>query len=371
MRRALFLVALLAALAACRRDPSPAPGRLAELRRLHETLHEQLDARVAEDALVQEALHGRPGELIVAVRSPMVEDVLREAARVYIDRLTLDLGDLQAKANGRIDHRTFLGRIKVGEWRLEMLVEQLAVELRAKAPRLRVAGTNEVELKLPVEAREARGRVVLRFSWDSASVANLVCRDFEVARELEGKTPRQEHTIGGVFRLSAAGDSVRVQPVFPDDTIRVKVALSDRSWASVREALAEQDRFLRCGLLMDPDKMVDQLKARAAEGFPVKLPAVMFREFRFPGAFERTAQIEGRAVAVGLRTQGFEVTPSAMWSRAAIGIGDRPLRTAREAARTQSASVSEDGAAELSDSERCRHEPPHLHAAADLAGALR
>jgi hypothetical protein len=245
------------------------------------------------------------------------------------------------------------------------------VELRAKAPRVRVVGTNEVELKLPMEAQEARGKVVLRFSWDSASVANLLCRDFEVARELEGKTPRQEHTIGGVFRLSAAGDAVRVQPVFSDDRIRVKVALSDQSWASVREALAEQDRFLKCGLLMDPDKMVERLKALAAEGFPVKLPAVMFREFRFPGAFERTAQIEGRPVAVGLRTQGFEVTPTAMWSRAAIGIGDRPLRTAREAARTQSASVSEDGAAGREESARCRHEPPHLHAAADLAGALR
>src|SRR5262249_35996798 len=169
----------------------------------------------------------------------------------------------------------------------------------------RVVGTNEVELRLPMEAQEARGRVVLRFSWDSAAVANLVCRDFEVARELEGKTPRQEHTIGGVFRLSAAGDSLRVQRVLPDDTVRVKVALADRSWAAVREALAEQDRFLKCGLLMDPDRMVERLKARAAEGFPVKLPAVMFREFRFPGVFERTAQIEGHAVAVGLRPPGF------------------------------------------------------------------
>src|SRR5262249_20373418 len=180
-----------------------------------------------------------------------------------------------------------------------------------KPPRLRVAGANEVELALPVEAREARGRVVLHFSWDSASLAHLVCRDFDVTRELEGRSLRQEYTIGGVFRLSAGPDSIRVEPVFPNDVTRVKVALSDRSWASVREALAEQDRFLRCGLLMDPDKMVDRLKALAAEGFRVKLPAVMFREFRFPGVFERTAQIEGRAVAVGVRPHGFEVTPTA------------------------------------------------------------
>jgi hypothetical protein len=371
VRRRSLLVLVLAVAAGCRRDAAPDGARLAELRRLHETLHEQLDARVAEDALVREALHGRSGDLIFAVRSPVVENVLREAARVYFDRLTLDLGDLHARANGRLDRKTFLGRIKVGDWRLELLIESLTVKLRAKPPRVRVVGANEVDLALPVEAREARGRVVLHFSWDSASMANLVCRDFEVTRELEGHSLPQEHTVGGKFRLSAGGDFVRVEPISADDVIRVKVALPDRSWASVREALAEQDKFLRCGLVMDPDKVVERLKALAAEGFRVKLPAVLFREFRLPGVFERTARIEGRSVAVGVRAQGLEVTPTAMWSRAAIGIGaERPERTAREVARTQSASAAEEAKAGLSESERCRHVLP-IQASAGLAGVPR
>jgi hypothetical protein len=160
--------------------------------------------------------------------------------------------------------------------------------------------------------------------------------------------------------------------VAPDDVIQVKVDLSERSWASVREALAEQDKFLKCGMVLDPEKVVDRLKELAAEGFRVKLPAVLFREFRFPTVFERMAQIEGRPVAVGVRTQAVEVTPTAMWSRAAIGIGaDRPLRTAREAARTQSAAIEENDRADLAERERCRHEPPSLRVEAGLTGPLR
>jgi hypothetical protein len=357
----VVLVALALGVA-CRRAPPPDENRLPGLRAEHERLHEELDARVAGDSIVQEALAGGAGQIILAVRSSVVQDVLREAARVYFDRMTLDLDNLEAAAKGRLHHDTFLGRMKVGNWRLEIFIQRLEVELRAKTPRLRVVGKNEMEVKLPVIAREAKGRITLRFSWNSASFANLVCRDFEVVRELEGSTQQQEHTIGGTFRLSAGPDSVRVDPVFADDVIRLKVALPDESWAVVREALESQDSFTRCGMLMDPEKVVERLKELAANGFRVKLPAVMFRGFRFPGAFERTARIEGRPVAVGLRTEALEVTPRAMWSRASIGIASNRARSQpKDRAKAQNATVPREPAVERADRERCpvrsRHRP--------------
>jgi hypothetical protein len=313
-----MIVVLLCAGLGCRRDAVPNDERLAELRRVHDGLHQDLDAVVADDAFVQEAFKAEGGDLILAVRSSLVQTVLRRAASIYLDQVLLNLSALEAKAGGDIRHKTLLGKVRIGDWRLEMMVEALEVRLKAKTPRLRVMGPNELNLQLPVEAMEAPGRLALRFVWNSASVANLVCRDFELVRQLEGRTLRQEHTIGGTFRLSAGPGTVRVEPVFPDDVIRMQVDLSPASWAVVDEALRSQDSLGKCGLLIDPEKVLGHLKALASEGFKVRLPRVMFRGLRLPGMLERTARIDGRPVAVAFRTRGFEATSRAMWSRAAI-----------------------------------------------------
>jgi hypothetical protein len=372
LKRPLLLLALAVALGfACRRGAPPDPGRLDGLRAEHEHLHRQLDARVAKDSVVQEALAGKAGGLILAVRSAVVQDVLREAVRVYFDRMTLDLGEVEAKADGRIHRDTFLGRIKLGDWKLEIFILELKAELRAKPPRLRVVGPNAVDLQVPVIAQEAHGRIAMRFSWDSASVANLVCRDFDLVRELEGRTPRQEHTIGGTLRLSAGPDSVRVEPVIVQDEIHLKVDLPESSWAVVSQALESQDSFTRCGMFMDPEKVVERLKDLAAKGIRVKLPRVMFRGFRFPGAFEHTARIEGHPVAVSLHTQSLEMTSRAMWSRATIDIEAMlPDGTVRESSKAQSAALR-DSPAGLPEGERGRHPPPTRPPGADVVESRR
>jgi hypothetical protein len=287
---------------------------------VHDRLHLELQAIVADDPFVREALRGDDGDLIVAVRSSVVQDVVREAARLYLDQVVVDLGGLETNARGEIERKTLLGRMTVGRWRLEMAVERLEVRLRAGPPRLRVVAPNEVELQLPMEAIEAPGRVALRFAWDSASLANLVCRDFELSRELSGRTARQEHTIGGTFRLSARPGDVSVDPLAREDVIRLKVDLSPESWAVVEEALRSQDSLGKCGLLLDPPDVVRRLRALASEGFKVRLPQVMFRGMRLPGSFDHTARIDGRPITVAFRTRSFEATPRLMWSRAEVGI---------------------------------------------------
>jgi hypothetical protein len=283
---------------------------------------------------VREALGAKGSELIVGVRAPVVQRVLREAARVYFGRVQVDLGALDADARGRVDRDTFLGRMKVGEWRLEIHIAKLRVPLRAKNPKLRVLRTNELELQLSLEAAEAAGQVALRFEWDSASIANLVCRDFEVSRELEGRTLRQEHTVGGTFRLSGGPDAVRAEPLESDDVIYLKLDLAPESWDAVAQALESQDSLGRCGLILDPQKALEQLKARAAEGFRVKLPSVLFKSLRIPGTFEHTARIDGRPVAVELRARAVQVTSRAVWSRAGVGVekGDGGSGAAPDAA---------------------------------------
>ena len=293
---------------------------LSELRAAHARLHRELEAIVARDPVVEEALGGEDGGLIVAVRSALIQDLVREAARVYLDQVVLDLGDLDAHASGDLRHRTLLGRVTLGHWRLDTRVVRLEVRLRALPPRLRVVAPDELNLKLPVEAMEATGRVRLRFVWRSASLAKLVCRGFDLTRELDGRTLRQEHTVGGTFRVAARAGAITVDPLLADDSMRLKMDLTPRSWEVVEEALRTQDSLGRCGLLLNPGAAMRHLRQLAAEGIEVRLPRAMFKTLRFPASFQHTALIDERPVTVAVRTRSFEITPRLTWSRAAVGI---------------------------------------------------
>jgi len=314
------LLVLLAAGAACRRDPVGDEARVAELRRVHAELHQKLEPIVAADPLVREALQGEDGGLIVAVRWSLVREVVREAARLYLDRVVLNLGDVEASAHGEIDRKTPLGRMSVGRWRVQVVVQRLQVRLRALDPRLQVVRPDELRLQVPVEATEAPGRVALHFTWSSASLARLVCRSFDVSRELDGRTLPQEHTIGGTVRIAARRDSITVAPLVADEFVRLKVDLTPQSWEVVEQALRSQDSLVRCGVLLDPAKVLEHLRRLASRGIKVHLPRALFRTLRFPADLQHTAQIDGRPITVDVRTRSFEATPRLAWSRAAVGI---------------------------------------------------
>ncbi len=246
--------------------------------------------------------------------------MVREAARLYLDRVVLDLGDLEASTQGEIERKTLFGRMTVGRWRVEVVVQRLEVRLRALTPRLQVVRPDELRLQVPVQAMAAPGRVALHFAWNSASLAKLVCRSFDVTRELDGRTLPQEHTIGATIRITARPGSITVAPLVADEVVRLKVDLSPQSWAVVEQALRSQDSLMKCGLLLDPAKAFQHLRQLASDGIKVHLPRAMFRTLRFPAAIQRTAQIDERPITVAVRTRSFEATPRLMWSRAAVGI---------------------------------------------------
>ena len=324
---------VLAAFAACRRQPAWDEAGIAELRRVHAELHQKLEPIVAADPLVREAVQGDGGDLIVAVRWSLVQEVVREGARLYLDQVVLDLGDLESSAHGEIESKTFLGHMTVGRWDLEIVVEHLQLRLRALTPQLQLTRPSELRLRMTVEAMEAPGRVTLRFTWKSASLAKLVCRDFDLTRELDGRTLRQEHTIGGTVRITARPDSITVAPRVADEIIRLKVDLSPESWTAVDQALRSQDSLTRCGLLLKPEMVVQRLRDLASAGIKIPLPRAMFRPLRFPSGIRQTALIDERPITVAVRTSSVDATPRLMWSRAAVGIenGQPPSATAREA----------------------------------------
>src|SRR5512143_1530549 len=134
---------------------------------------------------------------------------------------------------------------------------------------------------MAVRLERGAGSARVRFKWDARSVVNLVCRDFEVTQEVEGSLAPRVYPVTGRFTMAAGPDDLRALPSF-DHRFRIHPVLRAESWAAVRRALEAQDRFERCGMGMDPDKVMAQLEDLVKAGFVVKLPWKLFRPVRLP-----------------------------------------------------------------------------------------
>ena len=321
MRHARRLLAVVLAIGGCAR-PAGAPSAAAAgaLRREIESLRQRVDERLAGEPHVQEVLGAYAGsEVVVALRSPLVEDVVREVARSYLDRVELDL-DLQEEVDERreVEVNTPFGRVNAGEWRLHLVIHRVRGALRAGVPDLRAVEGNQLAATLPVTLEGAEGTATARFSWHARSLAAMVCRDFEVTRRLRGRVAAEKYALAGRFELSAAPQAVRVEPVFPRRRFRVRVDLADESWGQVRSALEEQDRLFKCGLGIDPDQILPKLRARLGEGFELELPPAIFRAVELPAGLRQSVAVEDTQVDLTVRTDALRVGPHAVWYAAGV-----------------------------------------------------
>ena len=118
MRGASPLALAMAAvvLAGCAsKAPHDDPARMGLLKDTYDHLHERLEKAAATEPLVALAFADR-GQVVLAIRSGLIEELAGNVARRYLDRVTVDLSDVEAHASGQLHGRTFLGRVKLGDW---------------------------------------------------------------------------------------------------------------------------------------------------------------------------------------------------------------------------------------------------------------
>ena len=90
--------------------------------------------------------------------------------------------------------------------------------------------------------------------------------------------------------MAAGPDDLRALPSF-DDRFRIHPVLGAESWAAIRHAIEAQDKIERCGIGLDPDKVMAQLDALVDAGFVVKLPRKLFRPVRLPTRLTPTVSV--------------------------------------------------------------------------------
>jgi hypothetical protein len=311
MRRAL--AALLFAACACHREKAAALPDLAA-QQSHDALKKRFDALAARDPVLAIAQRD-PSDVVVATRPALVEALLQETARRYLDRVVLDLTPDHAKFHEEreVEVDTFLGHMKAGSWRVDVDVQRVHGVLEAGEPSLTPERGNRLAVRQPVKIREGRVSAQVRFEWDARSVAGAVCGDFTVARTLEGEVMPDAYVVDGAFDLSAGADALRADPDFPPHKFRLRVDLTAASWKVVDDALEEQNHLLKCGIGLHPDLIEAKLRDVLHKGFDVKLPRSLFRPLDFPAGVRRSVQLEDHALDLQVQTHALSVTPDALW----------------------------------------------------------
>jgi len=302
-----------------RADPAP---RLRDLRRQHNELRGRLVAGVARDPIAAHVL-ADSGQIVIAVRAELIEELTARVARQYLQQVTLDLTALEAHAGGKLRKDTLLGHKKVGEWAVAVTIHTLVGQLRGGQPRLSFA-SNVLDVELPVEVQPASGRIGLRFSWDSTSVVNLVCKDFEVDLDVDGRTLRQEHVLRGRIELAADDDALTATPVVHDRSFPLKIDLTPLSWGKVEAVLRSQNSPGRCGTFLHPESVLQDLRALVAEGIEVRLPRSILRPVRLPASFEQKVTIHGTVVQLSLSGERLRSTESMLWSSTRVSVASAP-----------------------------------------------
>lgn len=308
------------ALAGCGpKTPRDDPARMASLKATYDQLHQRLEKAAAGEPLVASAIADR-GQVVLAMRSGLIEELAGTVARRYLDRVTVDLSDVEAHGSGELGKKTFLGRIKLGEWSVSLDLGDLKGQLRAGAPRVGLRGPDLIDVEVPVDVQETEGDARLHFGWDSAGLANVVCKDFEVTREIRGRVLAQRHRLSGALRLDNTGESLTATPVFPDRHIQLKLDLTARSWGVVEAALRSQDTSEKCGTLMDPDKGLVQLRELAARGVKVRLPDSIFRTVSLPARLQKSVKVHQSTVGLRVTAESLRIKAATLWSSASVQV---------------------------------------------------
>ena len=296
--------------------PLPAPteppaDRMARLRREVDALRAEFVALQAGDPLIEKGAAAE-GHITASLSPALFEAVVRRIAERYLDRVALDLDGLEVRKGGEIHRDTFFGNIKAGDWTASIEFPRVRGVLRAGVPEVRLPGGNRLQVDLPVHLERGGGAARIHFQWDSSNLVNLVCQDFEVTEQVEGRVLPRAYPVSGHFTLSAGPGVLVATPSF-DDRFRIHPELDAVSWAVVERALKQQDTLGKCGIGLDPPAVLAQLQALVEAGFVVKLPKKLFRGVRLPTQLSPTVNVQGRDVEVELTQSRLEAGPDGVW----------------------------------------------------------
>lgn len=292
----------------------------------------ELDALVAKRAALREKLldltlrkddqgigNAPQGSLMLGLPTRLTRSVIEQVVTGLFRETTLTLSNLKVHKQGDVKARMLFSRRKVGEYVLDVDIHEVSGRLHPGQPRL-TFGRDQVGVELPVSLADGLGRGALRLVWNSKGLAaNAVCGDEDITAAVTGSVVPAEYLVRGRFGITAVGDTIVLRPDFGDLKVKLVVAASEATWATVDQVIESQRGACRAALRKIDLKGI--LARVIGKGFDVRIPATIFQTIRLPAGVQSSLELQGVTLALQVTPTGMAVTPDRLWYAADIRTG--------------------------------------------------
>jgi hypothetical protein len=287
------------------------------LRARRAALRDSLNLFVARDPILARAREDTAG-IAVAFSEKLIVALAEEAARHYLDRVEIDLDDVEGHGEGQYVAKTpLLGKLRVGDWRVEATVDTLRGVMTALTPDVEVTGNNRVHLAVPVEIEERPGSVTLDFSWKSKSVFNVVCRDWHSRQTLRGRLRSQQHVVRGDLVFSATRRHPR-RSDFPPGRFPLSMELDSSLVGPGARSVGGTEQAPQVRAARPSDEIVAKLHVLGIQGLGFKIPRATFRSFVIPATILQSVRILNSPVDLAVTPHELKITPDMLWYAADV-----------------------------------------------------
>ena len=285
-------------------------------------LHSRRDALIrrvralaARDSLWQ-GLMASDRDVVAIAPLPVLQRLCDRVARNYIQGAQLDFDpNIRAHFDQEIRFKLLGGSAGaghiVGDLRVNHLKGQLGVEGN---PELELLPPDGLQLTTPIRVLQGSGRVELDMRWDPDFLVAIVCRGFGFQQTLIGDVLPFSHVLQTRIRFDAEGSRFVGRPLVRRDPISVPCEFTAASLLKVRAALLEQDKILKCGMVMNADTVLTRLRTLVRHEVRLGLPRTLFRRF----AARDCGHDAGIFASPGMEDPELVVRPDMLRFRAAL-----------------------------------------------------
>lgn len=282
--------------------------RRGSLHAARDPLLQSVRALAARDSLWQ-GLMASDRDVVAIVPLPVLQALCNQVARNYVQGAQLDFDPkIRAHIDEEIRFKLLGGSVGAGHIVGDLRVNHLHGHLRVVGdPKIMLLPPDGLQLTTPIRVLQGSGRVELDMSWDPNFLVAVVCRGFRFQQTLTGDVLPFSHVLQTSIRFDAEGSRFVGRPVVRRDRISVPCEFTAASLSKVRAALLEQDRILRCGMVMNADTVLTRLRTLIRHEVQFGLPQTLFKPFSLPvslrgqydaGDFRVTARMEDPEVVV-------------------------------------------------------------------------
>jgi hypothetical protein len=252
-------------------------------------------------------------DLMLLAPEPLLATIVQAATESYRSGVEVEIEpDLDETIEEEIKTRILGRTVTAGTIRASIHVDRLRGRLVATGdPTIDLRPPDGLGVDLPLRLVGGRGTARFDASWDPRALAWVLCKGFQTRKTLDGTLGEVEHRVAGAMRFTLENGHVVGRSALRRDRVRMPLDLTPRSWARARAVFEEQDRAFRCGAVMDPDRVIEKLRAIGRRGVRVRLPRSL-PGFELPLAFGESIVDSTYLVGVDVSSMELTVTRNAL-----------------------------------------------------------